>query len=104
MKLDSIDDAIRAIKLFAHMIADAFNEGAQVWEQKLRAMSDKQADVAREMKEKQAAQAAAAAATKTVAKPASTDGGPAGLFLRPRPPGGADFISTGRRIPRRRAP
>lgn len=54
--IPSNDDAIRAIKLFTNMAAEAYLEGAAVWEQKLRAMSDKQADVAREMREKQAAQ------------------------------------------------
>ena len=42
------DDAIRSIRLFSMMIADAYNEGAVLWEQKLRAMTDKQADVERE--------------------------------------------------------
>jgi small subunit ribosomal protein S2 len=70
--IPSNDDAIRAIKLFASLVADAYNEGAVLWEQKLRAMSDKQADVAREMREKQQ-QAAAAAAPKV----AVADGGPA---------------------------
>ncbi len=72
--IPSNDDAIRAIKLFANLVAEAYNEGAVQWEQKLRAMSDKQADVAREMKERQ--QAAAATAVAAGPKPA-TDGGPA---------------------------
>jgi len=42
------DDAIRSIRLFSMMIADAYNEGAVVWEQKLRAMTDKAADAERE--------------------------------------------------------
>lgn len=71
--IPSNDDAIRAIKLFATMVATAYNEGAQVWEQKLRAMSDKQADVAREMKERQAA----AQREQSVAQAAQTPGGPA---------------------------
>ncbi len=56
--IPSNDDAIRAIKLFSSMVSDAYNEGAVLWEQKIRAMTDKQADVAREMKEKQAGAAA----------------------------------------------
>jgi ribosomal protein S2, bacterial type len=44
------DDAIRSIKLFANLVADAYLEGAQVWEQKLRTMTDKQSDVAKEAK------------------------------------------------------
>lgn len=38
------DDAIRSIKLFTNMIAESYIEGAKVWEQKLRTVSDKQAD------------------------------------------------------------
>ena len=51
------DDAIRSIKLFANLVADAYNEGAKDYEQKLRAESDKQADQERE--ERAAARAAA---------------------------------------------
>jgi small subunit ribosomal protein S2 len=72
--IPSNDDAIRAIKLFANLVAESYNEGAVQWEHKLRAMSDKQADVAREMRERQ--QAAAATAAAAPAK-APTDGGPA---------------------------
>ncbi len=39
------DDAIRSIKLFSNLIADSFIEGAKLWEQKLRTMTDKQSDV-----------------------------------------------------------
>lgn len=42
------DDAIRAIKLFSNLVADAFIEGAQVWEQKLRSNTDKGSDLAKE--------------------------------------------------------
>jgi small subunit ribosomal protein S2 len=44
------DDAIRSIKLFSNLVADSFIEGAQIWEQKIRTMSDKQSDLAREEK------------------------------------------------------
>ncbi|WP_413289365.1 30S ribosomal protein S2 [Bdellovibrio sp. HCB337] len=44
------DDAIRSIKLFANMVADAYLEGAKTWEQKLRTMTDKQSDLAKEEK------------------------------------------------------
>lgn len=44
------DDAIRSIKLFANMVADAYMEGAKTWEQKLRTMTDKQSDLAKEEK------------------------------------------------------
>ncbi|MCX7977579.1 MAG: 30S ribosomal protein S2 [Bdellovibrionaceae bacterium] len=45
------DDAIRSIKLFANLIADAYIEGAKIWEQKLRTMTDKQAEAKPEVKE-----------------------------------------------------
>lgn len=38
------DDAIRSIKLFSNLVADAFMEGAKVWEQKARTMTDKASD------------------------------------------------------------
>jgi small subunit ribosomal protein S2 len=39
------DDAIRSIKLFTNLVAESFIEGAKVWEQKARSMSDKQSEV-----------------------------------------------------------
>lgn len=38
------DDAIRSIKLFTNLIADAYVEGSKVWEQKLRTQTDKASD------------------------------------------------------------
>lgn len=38
------DDAIRSIKLFANLIAEAYNEGWKEWEMKLRSASDKKED------------------------------------------------------------
>jgi len=38
------DDAIRSIKLFSNLVADAFMEGAKVWEQKARTQTDKASD------------------------------------------------------------
>jgi small subunit ribosomal protein S2 len=35
------DDAIRSIKLFANMVAEAFNEGAQQWQEELKKNADK---------------------------------------------------------------
>lgn len=45
------DDAIRSIKLFANLIADAYLEGAKEYEQKLRSSTDKQSDLAKEKSE-----------------------------------------------------
>jgi small subunit ribosomal protein S2 len=42
------DDAIRSIKLFTNLVADAFIEGSKVYEQKLRTMTDKASDVEKE--------------------------------------------------------
>lgn len=44
------DDAIRSIKLFANLVADSYIEGAKLWEQKLRTMTDKQSDVQKDEK------------------------------------------------------
>lgn len=42
------DDAIRSIKLFSSLVAEAYLEGTKAWEQKLRTMSDKDSDVKKE--------------------------------------------------------
>lgn len=42
------DDAIRSIKLFANLVADAYMEGAQAYEQKLRERTDKASDLEKE--------------------------------------------------------
>ena len=42
------DDAIRSIKLFSNLIAEAYLEGAKIWEQKMRTMTDKQSDLQKE--------------------------------------------------------
>jgi small subunit ribosomal protein S2 len=47
------DDAIRSIKLFCNLVADAYLAGSKKWEQKLRTQSDKQSDVEAEQKEKE---------------------------------------------------
>lgn len=37
------DDAIRSIKLFSDMVADAFLEGAKLWQEEMKQMADKRA-------------------------------------------------------------
>ncbi len=68
------DDAIRSIKLFTNLIADAYIEGAKTWEQKMRTNTDKGSDLAKEKAEmsdvKPAARAPMADAKKVVAGPA----------------------------------
>lgn len=53
------DDAIRSIKLFSNLVAEAYIEGSKLWEQKIRTQTDKGSDLA---KEKATAEAAAAPA------------------------------------------
>ena len=48
------DDAIRSIKLFANLVAESYLEGAQAYEQKMRANTDKESDLAKEKWAKQA--------------------------------------------------
>lgn len=42
------DDAIRSIQLFANLVADSYLEGAKLYQEKLRTMTDKASDVAQE--------------------------------------------------------
>jgi small subunit ribosomal protein S2 len=42
------DDAIRSIKLFANLVAEAYLEGAQIYEQKMRQQTDKASDLEKE--------------------------------------------------------
>lgn len=44
------DDAIRSIKLFTTLIADAYIEGHKLWEEKMRSQTDKASDVEKEEK------------------------------------------------------
>lgn len=44
------DDAIRSIKLFANLVADAYLEGAKEYESKLRTQTDKASDLVKEEK------------------------------------------------------
>lgn len=39
------DDAIRSIKLFCNLVADAYLAGSKRWEQKMRSQTDKKSDV-----------------------------------------------------------
>lgn len=48
------DDAIRSIKLFANLMAEAFIEGQQEYQAKIRSQTDKGSDVAAEKEEKAA--------------------------------------------------
>lgn len=42
------DDAIRSIKLFTNLVAEAYMEGAKEWEIKIRSQTDKASDIAKE--------------------------------------------------------
>lgn len=43
------DDAIRSIKLFANLVAEAYIEGAKLYQEKLRTQTDKASDVEKEV-------------------------------------------------------
>ena len=47
------DDAIRSIRLFCGLVADAYLAGAKKWEEKLRAQTDKQSDIEEEQEQQQ---------------------------------------------------
>lgn len=46
------DDAIRSIKLFANMVAEAYNEGAQQWQEEMKKHSDTPVQAAPEKEER----------------------------------------------------
>ena len=69
------DDAIRSIKLFANLIAESYVEGIKLYEDKMRAMSDKKSDVVKEKVEAAAPQSPKAPRGKPA--PAKASGGPA---------------------------
>lgn len=59
------DDAIRSIKLFSNMVAEAFLEGQKEWEVRRRAMADKPEQVEKKEEKPQPKAAAVAAATES---------------------------------------
>lgn len=62
------DDAIRSIKLFTNLIAEAYLEGAKLYEHKLRSNTDKESDTTKEEVAEKKARSA-----KPAAKAAATD-------------------------------
>jgi small subunit ribosomal protein S2 len=76
------DDAIRSIKLFSNLVADAYLEGAKEFEQKLRTSTDKQSDLVKEKGEV----AAAPAERKGRGPRAGGKGGPAAAKEKPAGP------------------
>jgi small subunit ribosomal protein S2 len=83
------DDAIRSIKLFSEMIAEAYLAGAKKYEQVLRTRTDKQSDVEKEQKE-------VAPAAKSNKRPAGKKEAPAA----PAKPAGPNVVkaSKGRKL------
>ncbi len=67
------DDAIRSIKLFSNLVAEAFLEGAKIYEQKLREKTDKASDNDKDA----AAEAAPAQKRERTEKGPKKAGGPA---------------------------
>ena len=74
------DDAIRSIKLFANLVADAYMEGAQAYESKLRERTDKASDLEKE----KAGEAEASAPTPRRSR---TPGAAASAPSAPKPAG-----------------
>lgn len=62
------DDAIRSIKLFTDMIADAYNEGAKLWQEELKKQVDKRAQEPEQKEERP---------QQSRGKPQPAEGGPA---------------------------
>ena len=67
------DDAIRSIKLFANMAAEAYLEGAKEWSEKARAQADKEARAEKAEREERAEQQRAA---RDKSQSAASAGGP----------------------------
>ncbi len=72
------DDAIRSIKLFSNLVAESFMEGAKVWEQKARTMTDKASDNKPEVAADAPAKRAPARGAKPEGKAAPAAAKPAG--------------------------
>lgn len=70
------DDAIRSIKLFTNLVAEAYMEGAKVWEQKARTMTDKASDNAKEKSEATAPEARKGRAPKAAKTDDKKSAGP----------------------------
>lgn len=89
------DDAIRSIKLFANLVAESFIEGSKIWEQKLRTMSDKQSDLAKEEKpaagKEEAPRRRGAAPRGPTAGPAAAAGAKA---AEPKKPAGPTVVKA----------
>ncbi len=67
------DDAIRSIKLFSDMVADAYNEGAKMWQEEMKNMADKRASepvVEREVRPERTERPSSRGAQQTEAGPA----------------------------------
>lgn len=63
------DDAIRSIKLFTNMVADAYNDGVKVWQEELKKQADKRAQEPVETKKEER--------QERPSKAEKTEGGPA---------------------------
>ena len=87
------DDAIRSIKLFANLVAEAYNEGKVQYESKMRANTDKDSDLARE---KDAASQAAPESKRADRRPgaAAPASRPEGSAPRPAASAGPSVIKA----------
>jgi small subunit ribosomal protein S2 len=70
------DDAIRSIKLFSELIADAYLAGAKKYESSIRAQTDKKSDVEKDAKEQKASRPASRPVARTTPAPVAAKAGP----------------------------
>jgi small subunit ribosomal protein S2 len=77
------DDAIRSIKLFANLVADAYLEGAKKWTEKVRAMGDKREAPVQAVREERAPRGAKEAA------------GPGPAVVKVNKPGSRKLVAAG---------
>jgi small subunit ribosomal protein S2 len=66
------DDAIRSIKLFSELVADAYLAGAKKYESSIRAQTDKKSDVEKDAKEQKASRPASRPTARTTPVPTAT--------------------------------
>jgi small subunit ribosomal protein S2 len=70
------DDAIRSIKLFSELIADAYLAGAKKYESSIRAQTDKKSDVEKDAKEQKASRPASRPVARTTPALVAAKAGP----------------------------
>jgi small subunit ribosomal protein S2 len=77
------DDAIRSIKLFANLVADAYLEGAKKWQENVRAMGDKREAPVQ------------AAPQERAPRPGAKETGPGPAVVKVTKPGSRKLVAAG---------